>query len=261
MSTSIPTAQDDFSMRDMLDQTLKDFDVTAPPLLGAPAATPTDTTKPPMIGRTERAVAIAAVVFGLVAAMAFNRLNAAAPATMPQLTAAPAALLPTPIPHSPSPEAAMLPAFAAPNGARLGEIEATRDITPTAHYGDEWIQADVQGSGRIWLRASDWPALAIVGPDLAPRPTPTARPYVSPTPEPPRCETEADIKFVAERDVIIDGLPRGHAVGRSCLSQVDADAQADAQEQAVIERYHAHPTATTVPASTPMPLTIEGNKP
>jgi len=185
MSTSTPAAQDDFSMRNMLDQTMKDFGVTPPPLLSAPA--PVDTAKPPMIGRTERIVAIVAIVFAVIAAIALNRPNTAAPDAQ---APAPAALLPTPIPQPPSPEPAMLPAFAAPNGAELGEIEATRAITPTAHYGSEWIQADVQGSGRIWLRTSDFPSLAIVGPDLAPKPTATARPYVSPTPEPqPPCHT------------------------------------------------------------------------
>lgn len=73
------------------------------------------------------------------------------------------ALLPSPIP------VAMRDAYAAPNQDATWQVEATRAITPTAHYGDEWIQADVAGSGRIWLRASDWPTLAIVGPDLSPR--------------------------------------------------------------------------------------------
>jgi hypothetical protein len=110
---------------------------------------------------------------------------ATATATAASILAAP----PTAQQPSPTmPPAAMLPAYAAPNGAALGQIEATRDITPTAHYSSDWIQADVQGSGLVWLRAVDFPRLAIVGPDLAPRPTATARPYVPPTPEPePPC--------------------------------------------------------------------------
>jgi hypothetical protein len=67
----------------------------------------------------------------------------------------------------------MLPAYSAPD-VPLGPIEATRAMTPTAHYGQDWIQAVVTGSGRIWLRAADWPTLAIVGPDLAPRAAPAA---------------------------------------------------------------------------------------
>jgi len=64
----------------------------------------------------------------------------------------------------------MLGAYAAPDGALLGQIEETRAITPTAHYGGDWVQADVSGSGRVWLRAGDMPNLALVGPDLAPPP-------------------------------------------------------------------------------------------
>lgn len=97
-----------------------------------------------------------------------------------------------------APHVAMIDAYAAPNGATLGEIEATRAITPTAHYGQDWIQAEVAGSGLIWLRAADWPRLAITGPDLAPRPTATARPYVPPTaePQPPCAEVGVSGKMV-----------------------------------------------------------------
>jgi hypothetical protein len=88
----------------------------------------------------------------------------------------------------PSPIPAMLPAYGAPNEAPRWQIEATRVITPLARFGRDWIQAEVAGSGVIWLKASDWPQMAITGPDLAPRPTATARPYVPPTPEPePPC--------------------------------------------------------------------------
>lgn len=93
--------------------------------------------------------------------------------------------MPSPIP------VAMRSAYSAPD-VPLGQIEATRAITPVAHFGMDWIQAIVQGSGRIWLRASDWPDLAIVGPDLAPppariaAPAPTAAVYApEPTAPPP----------------------------------------------------------------------------
>lgn len=97
-------------------------------------------------------------------------------------------LAPTPVSHSPSPIPAgrLLIAFAAPDGQPLGAIESTRAITPTAHYGSAWIQADVQGSGLVWLRAADSPDLAIVGPDLAPRPT-ARPPLATATSDPPPC--------------------------------------------------------------------------
>jgi len=108
----------------------------------------------------------------------------AAPTTVAtsQPTAAPTAALASPV--------QLLAAFASPDGARLGQIEATRAITPVAHFGQDWIQADVAGSGRIWLRAADWPALAIAGPDLAPPPTPAPAlfiPEVTSPPAPPPC--------------------------------------------------------------------------
>jgi hypothetical protein len=115
-----------------------------------------------------------------------RQIGPAASTAAPILAAPPTTQQPSPT----APPAVLLPAFAAPDGMQLGQIEATRAITPTAHYGDGWIQADVAGSGLVWLRAADFPALAITGPDLAPRPTATARPYVPPTPEPqPPCQS------------------------------------------------------------------------
>lgn len=112
-----------------------------------------------------------------------------------------ASTTPSPLPAAaPAVTGRLLIAFASPNGEPLGAIESTRPITPTAHYGDDWIQADVQGSGLVWLRAADSPDLAIVGPDLAPRAAPQApaaapvAPRAAepppPTPEPqPPCQT------------------------------------------------------------------------
>jgi hypothetical protein len=144
----------------------------------------------PASSETATAIVVGLLIVIAVIAYLWTRGDAR-PAAPPRIPAtAPAATqqrgdgiaAPSPIP------AAMLPAYAAPNGDLLGAIEATRAITPTAHYTNDWVQADVAGSGVIWLKASDFPALAIVGPDLAPRPTATARPYVPPTPEPePPC--------------------------------------------------------------------------
>lgn len=68
--------------------------------------------------------------------------------------------------------ARMLGAYAAPDGMLLGQIEETRPYTPTAHFGDAWVQADVAGSGLVWIRAADMPGMALSGPDLAPAPQP-----------------------------------------------------------------------------------------
>jgi hypothetical protein len=138
---------------------------------------------------TPALIAAVLVVLLLLGGVALWLGRARAPVMTPTAdrrppTAAPAATI---VPH---PIAQFL-AFAAPD-VPLGMIESTRAITPTAHYGAGWIQADVQGSGRIWLRASDWPELAIVGLDLTPRKATAAPAVVAPlaTPEPqPPCLT------------------------------------------------------------------------
>jgi hypothetical protein len=96
----------------------------------------------------------------------------ATPGSTAQPTAAATAAPATPV--------RLLAAFASPDGLTLGTIEATRPYTVTAHYGDAWVQADVQGSGLIWLRAADLSGVAIVGPDLAP---PTIAPLAPFIPE------------------------------------------------------------------------------
>lgn len=84
-------------------------------------------------------------------------------------------------------------AYAAPDdGARLGPVELWRIPTvPIAHYGSDWIQHDVTGSGLVWFKQSDLHAV-IAGPDLMP-PTPVPqigrgmtiyRPGATPTPPP-----------------------------------------------------------------------------
>lgn len=66
------------------------------------------------------------------------------------------------------PDVTTINAYAAPEGQLLGPIETDRMITPIAHYGGGWIQADVEGSGVVWLRKGDLPDVALTGPDLAP---------------------------------------------------------------------------------------------
>jgi hypothetical protein len=160
-------------------------------LLPTPQSIQTDAQRRPTSKGEQAMLLVAAAGLAIVLAVWLGRGGAGIPAAPQSSPAAPQSggdVTATPSPTAPAVPAVMLPAFAAPDGARLGEIESTRAITPTAHYGDAWIQADVQGSGRVWLRVSDFPSLTITGPDLAPRPTATPRPYVPPTPEPqPPC--------------------------------------------------------------------------
>jgi hypothetical protein len=63
--------------------------------------------------------------------------------------------------------------YAAPSlDAQLGAIEPQRPYTPTGRISDEWLQAEVAGSGLIWLRPIELACLAAV-PDIA---TPAAAP-------------------------------------------------------------------------------------
>jgi hypothetical protein len=80
--------------------------------------------------------------------------------------------------------------YDAPNGAIIGPVEQDRLITPVAHYGAGWVQVDVQGSGRVWLRTADAPGIAIVGPDLQPKPAAPAQTGQGDTWTPPAQEEQ-----------------------------------------------------------------------
>lgn len=151
----------------------------SPPTIGAPP-----------IPRQQLIIAGALILLALIlAAYAASRAptRPAAPSAAP-LTAAALAMRAAPTAAPTPPVARSLIAFASPDGTALGAIESTRVMTATAHAGNIWVQADVQGSGLIWLRAADVPDLAIVGPDLTP-PTPApARPVATdPPPIPTQC--------------------------------------------------------------------------
>ena len=64
-------------------------------------------------------------------------------------------------------------AYAAPNGNVLGPIEADRAYTIIARYGNDWLQADVAGSGQVWLRSAELGTVTIAADlsDLQPPPT------------------------------------------------------------------------------------------
>ena len=176
-----PAAQDDLSMRDLLDQTLKDFGVPTTPLTTAPPTEKPAT--PPIVGRIEQIIAVVVLIVTIAVATLFGRalLTTPTPAQLQQT----AEIAPTAAPIPETPPVAMIDAYGAPNEAPRWQIEATRSITPVAHFGSDWIQADVAGSGVIWLRAADWPQLAIVGRDLAPPAPAPYVPAVAPPPPPP----------------------------------------------------------------------------
>lgn len=105
---------------------------------------------------------------------------------------APVAAVPTPglviliaTPASPptrisvaSASASLLPravvAYASPDGSVIGAVEAGRHYGFLARSGDGWLQLAIDGSGAVWVRASD----LIGAPDLADVATPTSAPRV-----------------------------------------------------------------------------------
>lgn len=109
-----------------------------------------------------------------MASYGLARLPSAVPlAITPVPTDAPAFLAAAPEaspapPLAPTAAPRTIGAYASPDGLLLGQIEVDRQITPVAHFGTLWIQADVEGSGMVWLRKSDVPDAALIGPDLAP---------------------------------------------------------------------------------------------
>jgi hypothetical protein len=63
-------------------------------------------------------------------------------------------------------------AYDSPNGSVLGAIEAGRPYQLLARYGAEWLQADVAGSGVVWLKADQVLNLPEGLADLQPPPAP-----------------------------------------------------------------------------------------
>lgn len=153
-------------------------------------------------------------------------------------------------------------AYAAPDGAVLGSIEPGRGFVPVGRYGGGWVQLDVQGSGRVWVRrgeapldAMDMDVLATL-PDLAPPPTATPAPAqqapVAPIAQPrqPAVCDAASAPYRVERQVLNDrNIPIGEFEVWSCVSQADVEQQAAATEAELRAAYGATTEAKTAEAA------------
>jgi hypothetical protein len=200
----------------------------------------TSTAKPSTAKPISRQELLSAGIVALLLLMALLYISSGQPAApvsvLPQATAM---IRLAPIAH-PTPQATiapvrMLDAFAAPEGLRLGAIEATRAITPVAHFGADWIQADVKGSGRIWLRTRDWPSLAITGDNLEIAPGGAAAPDMaamdSATPEQEEIRTgtkPADDRALAHALAVQQereqhDSPLGNAAAQPAAPQIEAE--------------------------------------
>lgn len=161
-------------------------------------------------------LAIAAIVVYVV----FRPSAPAAPNGVPTTIAAP-----TPPPAAAPTEGATVDAYAAPGGTLLGPIPA--DSIIKYRYGNtSWGGVDWHGRV-VWIEADHPPPASY--PDLArPTPAPTVeRVYVEVPIEPP-CDQAINPRYTAQIDVYDGSRPIGIAVGRSCISQADAQANADA---------------------------------
>jgi hypothetical protein len=129
------------------------------------------------------AVLVLIAAAGIVTISRLHLAPTMVPAPTPGLiiliATAPAMVVPTALPPA-AQVAAVVPnalrravvAYDAPAGNVIGAIEQGRAYRMVARFGADWLQADVTGSGLVWLRADqvlDLPADLV---DLAPAPQP-----------------------------------------------------------------------------------------
>lgn len=120
-----------------------------------------------LLGVAALAFVVAMVIAGIW------QMTRSAPAPLAVPTPAPVQASPAPFSAPPlveptqEPTTRQIDAYAAPGGLVLGPIEVDREMRAVAHHGAGWVQANVEGSGLVWLRAADVPTLGLVGPDLA----------------------------------------------------------------------------------------------
>lgn len=137
-------------------------------------------------------------------------------------------------------------AWAAPDGAVLGAIEAGRPYRAVASFGAAWLQVEVEGSGVVWLRVAELYGGEVA--DLAPVPAPqvvyvSAPAYAAPTPAPQYMVTNdnppADFYTTppnvdpAAQQALIGSDPSALACGGSvfCGGLTNAQAQAALDQQ------------------------------
>lgn len=91
------------------------------------------------------------------------------PAHTPVATVTP----PAPTPTMGTRLNAAVVAYDTPSGNVLGSLDAQRSYTITARYGTDWLQAEVEGSGLVWVRSNELGSITVAAtlPDLRPAPT------------------------------------------------------------------------------------------
>lgn len=254
--TTPQATPDDMSLRSVLDSTLKDFGVSSAPQPAAPAATePTpqvNITKLPIDRRTQALIALGALLLIGIGSYAWGmfREAPAAPTAAPTLAALASTVAPTAAPATPV--AALVGYFDYQDTSTTAAIDASQIRRVIGQAGSSWRLVDV-GNARVWLPADQVPAGVPVDsplPDLTPRrpappaPQPAYAPVSAPAAAPAPCSADT-APYRVERQVLNGTLPIGAAMGFSCTSAAEAEANAAEHEAEVRANYQATVTAKT----------------
>jgi hypothetical protein len=195
--------------------------------------------------RTELAT-LAAVVLCAAFVLIYAWATPTAPPVppVPRVTAV-ATLQPTSAPTAaPTPAPALVGYFDFTDPASVAPITANQITRVVGQAGDRWRLVDV-GSARVWIGAHQVPTgipAADPLPDLTPRrpapvaPLPAVQPVAPPVAPPAPC-TQDIAQYVTRRQVLAGTLPIGEAVGFSCTSAAEAEANASAHEAEVRSNY------------------------
>jgi hypothetical protein len=187
---------------------------------------------PPRARWTELQPPVAAalvIFFLLLIGLIVGRIRSMPSAAVQPTPPLPVIIIASPLPQGPVPTAvppaAQVAAYApnalrravvaydAPGGNVLGAIEQGRTYTVLARYGSDWLQANVDRSGVVWLKADqvlDLPADLV---DLEPTPAPVvierpvyvaSQPQAAPTPEPYTAASEPPTTMAPQQAAIYD---------------------------------------------------------
>ncbi len=229
----ITTAAEEPSLHDLLEESRQQLgDATTEPGPDPPTPDPriqTVASIPPrtLAGAVLGSLVILAILLALVGrALGSSPAAAPTPPSTPPSTSTPIAQL----------DRAIV-AYAAPGGAVLGAVEGGRPYDMVARAGDTWVQLQID-SGLVWVSARDLDRPIGALRDLAtaaPVLTHTSVPALLPTPPqstaPAAC-TQYTAPWVIMREIAdTHALPIGRITAWSCVSQVDAEANAAAEEQ------------------------------
>jgi len=132
-------------------------------------------------------------------------------------------------------------AYDAPEGRVIGAIDRGHAYRVVARYGADWLHADVTGSGRVWLRATDVFDLPADLADLAPPPAPIVEYQVVHQPPPPPTLTNDERAAALTRQFGSEDMTGGAALAEHQARQ------AEVERQKAIQGHYANENVSTGP--------------